>query len=57
MRAGGHLQLLLLVAHSIGCTIWDVGAHNVGCDPVELIDACPRRVEGLPAGWEASWRS
>lgn len=57
MRAGGHLQLLLLIAHSIGYTLWDLGAHNVGCDPAELIEACPRRVSGLPAGWGTAWRS
>ncbi len=50
MRAGGHLQLLLLIAHAVGQTLWDLGAHNVGCDPDDLAAACPRVVDGLPDG-------
>jgi len=58
MRAGGHLQVLLLIAHAVGLTLWDLGAHNVGCDPSELIAACPRRVHGLPRAMEdAPWRA
>ena len=58
MRSGGHLQVLLLIAHSVGMTLWDVGAHNVGCAPDELIAACPRSVTGLPDLLEeAPWRS
>lgn len=57
MRAGGHLQVLLLIAHAVGQTLWDLGAHNVGCRPGELIEACPRTVTGLPAALEeAPWR-
>jgi protocatechuate 4,5-dioxygenase alpha chain len=57
MRAGGHLQVLLWIAHSVGDTLWDLGAHNVGCAPEELVAACPRVVEGLPdALEEAPWR-
>ena len=58
MRAGGHLQVLLLVAHAAGLTLWDLGAHNVGCAPAELIESCPRVVEGLPAEMRAApWRT
>jgi protocatechuate 4,5-dioxygenase alpha chain len=58
MRAGGHLQLLLLIAHAVGLTLWDLGAHNVGCDPTELIDSCPREVTGLPDEMRAApWRA
>jgi protocatechuate 4,5-dioxygenase alpha chain len=58
MRAGGHLQVLLLVAHAVGLTLWDLGAHNVGCDPSELIASCPRDVTGLPDEMQAApWRS
>jgi protocatechuate 4,5-dioxygenase alpha subunit len=57
MRAGGHLQVLLWIAHAVGQTLWDVGAHNVGCAPEDLVEACPRLVEGLPEELEgASWR-
>jgi protocatechuate 4,5-dioxygenase, alpha chain len=57
MRAGGHLQVLLLVAHALGLTLWDLGAHNVGCEPSELIASCPRQVQGLPVGMQAApWR-
>jgi protocatechuate 4,5-dioxygenase alpha chain len=57
MRVGGHLQLLLLIAHAVGSTLWDLGAHNVGCEPSELIESCPRRVTGLPAEMQAApWR-
>jgi len=57
MRAGGHLQVLLLIVHAVGQTLWDLGAHNVGCRPEELIEACPRTVTGLPTELtEAPWR-
>jgi protocatechuate 4,5-dioxygenase alpha chain len=58
MRAGGHLQVLLLIAHALGLTLWDIGAHNVGCEPSELIASCPREVHGLPDQMQATpWRS
>ena len=46
--AGGHLQLLLVIAAALGGTLWDIGAHNVGCTADELRRAVPRRVTGLP---------
>jgi hypothetical protein len=50
VRAGAHLQLLLFVGAPLGHTLWDLGAHHVGCQAAELIEACPRIVHGLPDG-------
>lgn len=49
LRAGGHLQLLLVIAAALGGTLWDIGAHNAGCSADELRAAVPRKVSGLPA--------
>lgn len=49
IRAGGHLQFVLVIAAALGDSLWDIGAHNVGCAPDVLISACPRRVTGLPS--------
>ncbi len=46
--AGGHLQLLLVIAAALGGTLWDIGAHHVRCGADELRDAVPRKVSGLP---------
>lgn len=48
MQAGGHLQVMLFIAATVGLSLWDIGAHNVGCEPADLIRSCPRQVAGLP---------
>ena len=53
IRAGTHVQLLTFIAAAVGQNLWDVGAHQVGCTRDELIEACPRPVNGLPAGMPA----
>lgn len=50
LMSGGHLQSVLKLAATVGCSLWDVGAHNVGCTAEELKEASPRRVTGLPEG-------
>lgn len=46
--AGGHLQLLLVIAAALGGSLWDIGAHHAGCTADVLRAAVPRRVSGLP---------
>lgn len=48
IEAGGHLQLLLVIAAALGGSLWDIGAHNAGCTADELRHAVPRKVAGLP---------
>jgi protocatechuate 4,5-dioxygenase alpha chain len=48
LLAGGHLQAMLKLAATVGQDLWDIGAHNAGCDRGELIAATPRTVSGLP---------
>jgi protocatechuate 4,5-dioxygenase alpha chain len=50
LLAGGHLQAILKLAATTGGNLWDIGAHNVRCLREELVAACPRMVDGLPAG-------
>ncbi|MEX0428358.1 hypothetical protein AB3X52_12070 [Nocardioides sp. DS6] len=50
LLAGGHLQAVLKLSATLGGTLLDIGAHNVGCDRDALASACPRMVDGLPAG-------
>lgn len=47
-KAGGHLQFILVIAAALGDSLWEIGAHHVGCAPEVLISACPRRITGLP---------
>lgn len=49
IRAGGHLQLVLVIAAAVGNSLWDIGAHNANCAPELLVASCPRRVVGLPS--------
>jgi protocatechuate 4,5-dioxygenase alpha chain len=46
--AGTHLQAALKIAATVGQNLWAIGAHNTGSTVEEIIDACPRRVRGLP---------
>ncbi len=48
LLAGGHLQAILKLAATVGQDLWDIGAHNAGCERAALIDACPRTVSALP---------
>lgn len=50
LRAGAHLQGLLKLAATVGGNLWDIGAHNVGTTPEELVACCPRTVSFLPDG-------
>lgn len=49
IRAGGHLQLVLVIAAAVGQSLWDIGAHNANCEPELLMASCPRSVVGLPS--------
>ena len=48
IKAGGHLQAVLKIAATVGENLWHVGAHNAGVPVEEMLEACPRRVGGLP---------
>jgi len=50
IKAGGHLQAVLKIAATVGQNLWHIGAHNAGVPVGDLVEACPRRVGGLPKG-------
>jgi protocatechuate 4,5-dioxygenase alpha chain len=50
IKAGGHLQAVLKIAATVGQNLWHIGAHNAGVPVDDLLEACPRRVGGLPKG-------
>ena len=49
-KAGGHLQAILKIAATVGQNLWYIGAHNAGVPMEEMLEACPRKVGGLPKG-------
>ncbi len=48
LQAGGHLLAVLKLAATWGLNLYHVGAHHAGTDYQTMVDACPRRVAGLP---------
>ena len=50
IKAGGHLQAILKIAATVGQNLWYIGAHNAGVPMEEMLEACPRKVGGLPKG-------
>jgi len=40
----------LKIAATVGQNLWHIGAHNAGVPVGDLVEACPRRVGGLPKG-------
>jgi protocatechuate 4,5-dioxygenase alpha chain len=47
VEQGGHIQALQRIAAIDGFYLFHVVAHQMGIDPDELMDACPRHVSGL----------
>ena len=56
LHHGGHLQAIVKIAATVGLTLWDVGAHNVGVSTAELQQMCPRHIRATP-GEAEPWPS